>query len=48
MMNQLLGAIVMIMLVATFLFSTLDGPRPLGGPSDRALAVAREAVGNRD
>ena len=44
MMNQLLGAIVMVVLLATFLFSTLDGPRPLPWPASRPVVVAAEPV----
>ena len=42
MMNQLLGAIVMVVLLATFFFATLDGPRPLPWPASRAVVVAVE------
>ena len=40
MMKQLFGAIVMVVLVATFLLSTLGGPRPLHWPADRPEMLA--------
>lgn len=40
MMKQLLGAIVMVVLVATFLLATLDGPRPLGWSGGRQEMLA--------
>lgn len=42
MMNQLLGAIVMVVLLATFFAATLDGPRPLSWPASRPVVVAAE------